>query len=96
MDGSPVTVYTEGLNGALIVCEAACCKGSGGNDGACLKRIRSFVPLEYRTEMVQLVKLAGPVVRMGRSAFPVVQDWKAAVEEVAYIMYLSKCSNSAV
>lgn len=31
--------------------------------GSCLKRARELIPVEYRRELVQLFKLAGPVVR---------------------------------
>lgn len=32
--------------------------------GSCLKSIKRWVPLDYKHEMVQLLKLAGPVVRL--------------------------------
>ncbi|KAM4583743.1 multidrug and toxin extrusion protein 1-like [Odontesthes bonariensis] len=61
MDGSgktPVTL-TEGGKVDVKSGEAA---DSGEGWGSCLKRMRGFIPLEYRNELTQLFKLAGPVV----------------------------------
>lgn len=60
-DGSPAAVAAPSV------------QGSGGSYGSRLDLIRSFVSAEHRGEIVQLVKLAGPVVRGGRSVFPVAQ-----------------------
>uniref|UniRef100_A0A3Q1JF20 Multidrug and toxin extrusion protein n=1 Tax=Anabas testudineus TaxID=64144 RepID=A0A3Q1JF20_ANATE len=57
MDGSPAALYTEGLDAA-----APSVRGPDGSCGSCLKRVGSFLAPQYRTEMVQLFKLAGPVV----------------------------------
>lgn len=66
MDGSGKTPKkcTEGGKEDLKVCEAASsAQGSGeGGWGCCLKR-GGFIPPDYRNELVQLFKLAGPVVR---------------------------------
>lgn len=53
--------YIERFNGALKAAEAAPCVQDTGC-GSCLKRIRTSIPLHYRNETVQLLKLAGPVV----------------------------------
>uniref|UniRef100_A0A7N6B9K6 Multidrug and toxin extrusion protein n=1 Tax=Anabas testudineus TaxID=64144 RepID=A0A7N6B9K6_ANATE len=57
MDGSPAALYTEGLDAA-----APSVRGPDGSCGSCLKRVGSFLAPQYRTEMVQLFKLAGPVI----------------------------------
>ncbi|TDH16407.1 hypothetical protein EPR50_G00020460 [Perca flavescens] len=36
--------------------------GSGDSRGSCLKNMRCFIPPDYRHELVQLFKLAGPVI----------------------------------
>ncbi|XP_070783041.1 multidrug and toxin extrusion protein 1-like [Enoplosus armatus] len=55
MDGpAPPTEHTTGANGALTAVEAA--------PSAQPERTRRFIPPEYRNELVQLLKLAGPVV----------------------------------
>ncbi|XP_022595806.1 multidrug and toxin extrusion protein 1-like isoform X1 [Seriola dumerili] len=57
------TTHTMGANGALTPCEAVpSVPCSGECCGSCLRNIRGFIPLEYRNETVQLVKLAGPVL----------------------------------
>lgn len=68
MDGSGKTPqkYTEGVKEDLKVCEAASSVQGSGEDGwgSCLKGRGGFIPPEYRSELVQLFKLAGPVVRL--------------------------------
>lgn len=55
MDGpAPTATHTRGVKG-LLTGEAA---SSGTGSG------EAFIPLHYREETVQLVKLAGPVVRL--------------------------------
>jgi len=63
MDGSGKTpaTLTEGEKVDVKSGEAA---DSGEGLGSCLKRTRGFIPLEYRNELTQLFKLAGPVVRL--------------------------------
>ncbi|XP_027132572.1 multidrug and toxin extrusion protein 1 [Larimichthys crocea] len=58
MDGAR---YTEGVNGALTGAEAAASVQSS-DCGSCLQRIRGCVPLDHWNEIVQLLKLGGPVV----------------------------------
>ncbi|GLD61059.1 multidrug and toxin extrusion protein 1-like protein [Lates japonicus] len=53
-DPAPATNHTKGANGASTACEVVPSVQSSGECG--------FIPLEYRNEIVQLVKLAGPVV----------------------------------
>ncbi len=36
--------------------------------GAWLKRIKLWVPVDYKNESVQFLKMAGPVVRLGLGA----------------------------
>lgn len=45
--------------------------------GSCLKSIKRWVPLDYKHEMVQLLKLAGPVVRLcsADKVLPCLYDW---------------------
>ncbi|XP_051241998.1 multidrug and toxin extrusion protein 1-like [Dicentrarchus labrax] len=59
MDGSGKTPvkYAEGVKEDLKAAEAA-----SSAQGSCLGRMRGFIPQEYRNELVQLLKLAGPVV----------------------------------
>ncbi|TKS69258.1 Multidrug and toxin extrusion protein 1 [Collichthys lucidus] len=57
MDGAR---YTEGVNGALTGAEAAASVQSS-DCGSCLQRIRGCVPLDHWNEIVQLLKLGGPV-----------------------------------
>ena len=45
-------------------------EGSGEAWGCCPKRLRGFITPEYRHELVQLCKLAGPVVRLKQLAHP--------------------------
>ncbi|XP_040892158.1 multidrug and toxin extrusion protein 1-like [Toxotes jaculatrix] len=60
---APADTHTEEEIGAWAACEAVpLVQGSGGCCGSCLENIRGLVPLEHRNEIVQLVKLAGPVV----------------------------------
>uniref|UniRef100_A0A3B4Y7N0 Multidrug and toxin extrusion protein n=1 Tax=Seriola lalandi dorsalis TaxID=1841481 RepID=A0A3B4Y7N0_SERLL len=47
------TVYAS-IYSYWVPCSECC--------GSCLRNIRGFIPLEYRNETVQLVKLAGPVL----------------------------------
>ncbi|KAL6110613.1 slc47a2 [Pungitius sinensis] len=55
--------YTEGLREDLKAAEAARpARGCGDAWAGCLKKMIDFIPPDYREEMVQLVKLAGPVV----------------------------------
>ena len=66
MDGSGKTPVksTEGVKEDLKAIEAASSdQGSSGGCGSCLRTMRGFFPQEYRTELKQLVKLGGPVVR---------------------------------
>ncbi|XP_041838392.1 multidrug and toxin extrusion protein 1-like [Melanotaenia boesemani] len=65
MDGSGKTKvsYSEKVKVDMKSGEAApCVQDSGEGWGSCLKRIRGLIPPEYRNELVQLFKLAGPVV----------------------------------
>ncbi|KAF3851915.1 hypothetical protein F7725_005270 [Dissostichus mawsoni] len=65
MDGSSKTPvkYCESVKEDLKPGEAAASvPGSGDCWGSCLKRVRLFVPPDYRHELLQLVKLAGPVI----------------------------------
>ncbi|XP_033479680.1 multidrug and toxin extrusion protein 1-like isoform X4 [Epinephelus lanceolatus] len=60
MDGPATHTECNGMNGASTAAVAApCAQGSGEG---CLKRVGGFVPPDYRNEIVQVVKLAGPVV----------------------------------
>lgn len=63
MDGSSKTPIksSEVVKEDLKASEASV-HGSGEAPGSCLKRVRDFIPLDYRNELVQLFKLAGPVV----------------------------------
>ncbi|XP_051241996.1 multidrug and toxin extrusion protein 1-like isoform X2 [Dicentrarchus labrax] len=64
MDGpaAPATTDTEGGVGVLTAAQPApSVHGSGCRSGL-KKRIRGCIPLDYRNEIVQLLKLAGPVV----------------------------------
>ncbi|XP_037328646.2 multidrug and toxin extrusion protein 1-like [Pungitius pungitius] len=55
--------YFEGVREDLKAGEAARpARGCGDAWGGCLKKMIDFIPPDYRKEMVQLVKLAGPVV----------------------------------
>ncbi|XP_041789745.1 multidrug and toxin extrusion protein 1-like [Chelmon rostratus] len=65
MDASSKTPVkcTEGLKEDLKAGEAASsARGSGGGCGSCLRRMMSYIPPEYWNELVQLFKLAGPVI----------------------------------
>ncbi|XP_029295928.1 multidrug and toxin extrusion protein 1-like [Cottoperca gobio] len=64
MDGSSKTPikYCEGVKEDLKAGEAASVQSSGDGWGSCLRNIRVFIPPDYRHELVQLFKLAGPVV----------------------------------
>ncbi|XP_033983981.1 multidrug and toxin extrusion protein 1-like [Trematomus bernacchii] len=65
MDGSNTTPvkYCESVKEDLKPGEAAASvPGSGDCWGSCLKRVRLFIPPDYRHELLQLVKLAGPVI----------------------------------
>ncbi|GAA6228584.1 multidrug and toxin extrusion protein 1-like [Lates japonicus] len=65
MDGSGKTPikYTEGVRENLKAGEATSrVEGSGKYWGSCLRSVRGWIPPEYRHELVQLFKLAGPVV----------------------------------
>ncbi|XP_071360685.1 multidrug and toxin extrusion protein 1-like isoform X2 [Trachinotus anak] len=60
---APARRLSEGAHGASTVCEAVPpARGSGECCGPCLRNIRGVIPLEDRSEAVQQVKLAGPVV----------------------------------
>ncbi|XP_049900234.1 multidrug and toxin extrusion protein 1-like [Epinephelus moara] len=60
MDGPATHTECNGMNGASTAAVAApCAQGSGEG---CLKRVGGFVPPDYRNEIIQVVKLAGPVV----------------------------------
>ncbi|KAG7486117.1 multidrug and toxin extrusion protein 1-like [Solea senegalensis] len=61
MDGSAQTQmkYSNGVKEDEKVDEAA---GANPSPGSCLERIRSGIPPVYRHELVQLCKLAGPVI----------------------------------
>lgn len=54
---------TEEANGDLT--EAPAVRSSGGP-----RNVRGLIPQNYRTEVVELLKLAGPVVRMKRVPDP--------------------------
>uniref|UniRef100_A0A8C2WQ51 Multidrug and toxin extrusion protein n=1 Tax=Cyclopterus lumpus TaxID=8103 RepID=A0A8C2WQ51_CYCLU len=55
--------YPEAVNAALKAEDAArSARGPGDGGGSCLKKARGFIPSKYRYELLQLVKLAGPVV----------------------------------
>lgn len=63
-EGKTPVKSSEGMKEDLKAVESASsAQGSGGGCGSCLKRMVRFIPLEYRNELVQLFKLAGPVVR---------------------------------
>ncbi|XP_070771763.1 multidrug and toxin extrusion protein 1-like [Enoplosus armatus] len=65
MDASGKTSVkcTEGVKEDIKSGEAASsAQGSGEGCGSCLKRMGGFISPEYRNELVQLFKLAGPVV----------------------------------
>ena len=51
---------------------AAHVEGSGEAWGSCPQRMRGFITPEYRHELVQLCKLAGPVVRLKQLTPPCV------------------------
>lgn len=59
MDASGKT--TDGAKEDLKAAES-CDRGSGGFCGCCPRRICGCIPLLYRNELLQLLKLAGPVV----------------------------------
>lgn len=62
-DKNPVK-YTEGVKEDSKAGEAtSSVQGSGEGCGSCRERTRRLIPPEYRNELVQLLKLAGPVVR---------------------------------
>ncbi|XP_074521634.1 multidrug and toxin extrusion protein 1-like [Halichoeres trimaculatus] len=63
MDGSDKShiKHTAGMKEDLKAVEAASSVHSSG-EGSCLKRVKSLIPPVYRNELVQLFKLAGPVV----------------------------------
>ncbi|XP_068590805.1 multidrug and toxin extrusion protein 1-like isoform X1 [Cebidichthys violaceus] len=55
--------YSGGVREDVKADEAArCVQGPRGGWDCCLKKLRDFVPPEYRRELVQLAKLAGPVI----------------------------------
>ncbi|XP_039652245.1 multidrug and toxin extrusion protein 1-like [Perca fluviatilis] len=55
--------YSAGVEGDSKVGKAAASvQGSGDSRGSCLKNMRCFIPPDYRHELVQLFKLAGPVI----------------------------------
>ncbi|XP_040043366.2 multidrug and toxin extrusion protein 1 [Gasterosteus aculeatus] len=55
--------YSEGVKEGLKADEAArSSRGCGGAWDGCLKKMLNFIPPDYRKELVQLFKLAGPVV----------------------------------
>lgn len=58
--GKAAVTHTEGAKVDLKAAEADSAEGWG----SCLKRIRGSIPQKYRHELVQLFKLAGPVVRL--------------------------------
>ncbi|XP_069023599.1 multidrug and toxin extrusion protein 1-like [Embiotoca jacksoni] len=65
MDASGKTPvkYTEGVRGDLTAGETdSRAQGCGGRWGSCTRSLRGFIPPDYRKELVQLFKLAGPVV----------------------------------
>ncbi|XP_035856231.1 multidrug and toxin extrusion protein 1-like isoform X1 [Sander lucioperca] len=65
MDGSIKTPikYSEGVKEDLKEGKAdASVQGAGDSRGSCLKNMRCFIPPDYRHELVQLFKLAGPVI----------------------------------
>ncbi|XP_027138265.1 LOW QUALITY PROTEIN: multidrug and toxin extrusion protein 1 [Larimichthys crocea] len=62
MDGPGKAKYTEGVKDVKAGEAASSTRSSGGGCGSCLKRMVGFIPLEYRRELVQVFKLAGPVV----------------------------------
>lgn len=67
MDGSGKTPikYTEGVRENLKAGEATSrVEGSDKYWGSCLRSVRGWIPPEYRHELVQLFKLAGPVVSL--------------------------------
>ncbi|XP_078122118.1 multidrug and toxin extrusion protein 1-like [Sander vitreus] len=64
MDGSIKTPikYSEGVKEDIKVGKAdASVQGAGDSRGSCLN-MRCFIPPDYRHELVQLFKLAGPVI----------------------------------
>lgn len=58
MDGSSKTVKEDSKHGEAAV------HGPGETRGSWLKRVSGCIPQVYRNELVQLFKLAGPVVRL--------------------------------
>ncbi|XP_031140414.1 multidrug and toxin extrusion protein 1-like isoform X3 [Sander lucioperca] len=55
--------YSKGVEGDSKVGKAdASVQGSGDSRGSCLKNMSCFIPPDYRHELVQLLKLAGPVI----------------------------------
>uniref|UniRef100_A0A8D0D1F7 Multidrug and toxin extrusion protein n=1 Tax=Sander lucioperca TaxID=283035 RepID=A0A8D0D1F7_SANLU len=59
---SPIK-YSKGVEGDSKVGKAdASVQGSGDSRGSCLKNMSCFIPPDYRHELVQLLKLAGPVI----------------------------------
>ncbi|XP_038570314.1 multidrug and toxin extrusion protein 1-like [Micropterus salmoides] len=64
MDGSGKIAmkYTEGVKEDLKPGDAPSVRGSGEGCDSCLKSMGDFIPPDYRNELVQLFKLAGPVI----------------------------------
>ena len=56
--GMDPAAATEGSAAAAEAAPSARCSGAGGGN------TRGFIPQEYRDEVVQLLKLGGPVVRL--------------------------------
>ncbi|XP_078122131.1 multidrug and toxin extrusion protein 1-like [Sander vitreus] len=55
--------YSEGVEGDSKVGKAAASvQGSGDSRSSCLKNMSCFIPPDYQHELVQLFKLAGPVI----------------------------------
>lgn len=65
MDDSSKTAvkYTDGVKEDSKAVEAAPAQESAEGSGSCLWRTKRLIPARYRNELVQLFKLAGPVVR---------------------------------
>lgn len=66
-DSAANTACANGVNGDCRTDEAPTGASHGTAShtccGSCLKAIKSWIPVVYRNEAVQLLKLGGPVVR---------------------------------
>lgn len=83
VSGKTPIKYSEGAMEDLKAGEASSVHGSGEARGSWLKRMGGFIPQDYRNELVQLFKLAGPVVRLThRSAS------KSAVLRVLFMYHM--------